>query len=54
MALLIIPGKEQNFDVLTSDRELEVHTATFGLEIDQSQCTKSVSHIIMIIQVQAI
>ena len=40
MALLIIP-------VLNGDRELEVHTATYGPGIDQSQHAKSVSHIIM-------
>ena len=49
MALLVTPGKEQNsFDVFTSDQELEVCTATYGPEIDQSQCMKSVSHIINI------
>ena len=39
MALLIIP-------VLKSDQELEVHRATYGPGIDQSQHRKSVSHII--------
>ena len=29
------------------DRELEVHTATYGPGIDQSQHTKPVSHIII-------
>ena len=48
MALLIIPGKERSktFDVLTSDQELEVRTATYGPEIDQSQHAKAISHII--------
>ena len=36
----------KSFDVLTSDKELEVRTATFRPEIDQSQYAKSVSHII--------
>ena len=40
MALLIIP-------VLKGDRELEVRTATYGSEIDQSQLAKSVSHTII-------
>ena len=39
MALLIIL-------VLKGDRELEVHTVTYGPGIDQSQHAKSVSHII--------
>ena len=48
MALLIILGIEtKSFDVLTSDQELEVRTATYGPEIDQSQHVKSVSHIII-------
>ena len=34
------------FDVLTGDQELEVCTATYRPEIDQSQHTKSVSHTI--------
>ena len=47
MALLIIPGKERNhFDVLTGDQELEVRTATYGPEVDQSKHAKSVSHIV--------
>ena len=47
MALWIILGIEtKSFDVLTSDQELEVRTATYGPEIDQSQHVKSVSHII--------
>ena len=37
------------FDVLTDDQELEVRTATYGPEIDQSQHRKSVSHIHIII-----
>ena len=36
----------KSFDVLTSKQELEVLMATYGLEIDQSQHTKSGSHII--------
>ena len=32
---------------MTSDQELEVRTATYGFEIDQSQHAKSVSQIIM-------
>ena len=35
----------KSFDILTSDQELEVHTATYGPEIDQSQHVKSVTHI---------
>ena len=43
MALLIIPGKEQNnFDVLTGDQGLEVHTATYRPKIDQLLHAKSV------------
>ena len=34
------------FDVLSGDQELEVHTAAYGSEIDQSQHAKSVDHII--------
>ena len=41
--------RTQSFDVFSSDQELEVGTATDGPEIDQSQCTKSVSHIITVI-----
>ena len=33
----------KSFDVLTGDQELEVRTATYGPEIDQSQRAKSVS-----------
>ena len=33
-----------SFAVLTSDQELEVRTATYGPEIDQSLHAKSVSH----------
>ena len=40
------PKGTKSFDVLTSDQELEVRTATCGSEIDQSQHAKSVSHII--------
>ena len=43
MALLIIP-----------DRELEVRTATYGPEIDQSQHAKSVSHIIITVMFENI
>ena len=47
MDLLIILGKNKiSFDVLTSDQELEVSTATYGPEIDQPQHMKSASHII--------
>ena len=38
--------RTKSFDVFTSDLELEVRTATYGVEIDQSQRAKSVSHII--------
>ena len=34
------------FDVLTGDQELEVHKATYGPEINQSQRAKSVGHLI--------
>ena len=34
----------KSFDILRSDQELEVRTATYGPEIDQSQHMKSVSH----------
>ena len=34
------------FDVLTGDQELEIHTATYRPEIDQSRHAKSVGHII--------
>ena len=40
--------RTKSFDVLTSDQELEVRTATYGSEIDQSQRAKSVSHIIIV------
>ena len=40
--------RTKSFDVWTSDQELEVRTATNGLEIDQAQHTKSVSHIYII------
>ena len=36
----------KSFDVLTGDQELEVCTATYAPEIDQSQHTKPVSHMI--------
>ena len=36
----------KSFDVLTSDKELEVRTVTYGPKIDQSQHAKSVSHIL--------
>ena len=36
----------KSFDVLTGDQELEVRTAIYGPEIDQSQHAKSVSHMI--------
>ena len=36
----------KSFDVLTSYQELEVRTATYGPEVDQSQHVKSVSQII--------
>ena len=35
----------KSFDVWTGDQELEVRTATYRPEIDQSQHAKSVSHI---------
>ena len=35
----------KSFDNLTGDQELEVHTATYGREIDQSHHAKSISHI---------
>ena len=41
--------RTKSFDVFSSDQELDVSTATDRPEIDQSQCTKSVSHIITII-----
>ena len=41
MTLFIFLGK----DFLTSDQELVVRTATYGLEIDQSQCSKLVSRL---------
>ena len=34
------------FQFWKGDQELEVHTATYGPAIDQSQHAKSVSHII--------
>ena len=37
----------KSFDILTSDQELKVRTATYGPEIDQSQHAKSVSHILI-------
>ena len=37
----------KSFDILTSNQEQEVRTATYGPEIDQSQHAKSVSHIII-------
>ena len=41
-------GKEtKSFDVLSGYQELEVRTTSYGPEIDQSQRTKSVSHIII-------
>ena len=43
MALLIIPGKEETFVVLTCGPELEVCKATYGPGIDQSQHARSVS-----------
>ena len=47
MSLLIILGKEmQSFGSLTSDQELEICMATYRPEIDQSQCVKSVNHIV--------
>ena len=39
----------KSFDVLTGDQKLEVRTASYGPEIDQSQHVKSVSHIIKLI-----
>ena len=36
----------KSFDVLASDQELKVCTATYGPEIHQSQHAKSVSHVI--------
>ena len=36
----------KSFDILTGDQELTVCMATYGLEIDQSEHMKSVSHII--------
>ena len=39
--------RTKSFDILTSDQELEVRTATYGPEIDQSQCAKSVGHVLM-------
>ena len=38
--------RTKSFNVLTSDQELEVRTASYGPEIDQSEHAKSVSHII--------
>ena len=35
----------KSFDNLTGDQELEVHTVTYGREIDQSHHAKSISHI---------
>ena len=46
MALLIILGKERNHYSLIGDQELDVRTATYGPEIDQSYHAKSLSHII--------
>ena len=44
----VYSGKRtKSFDVLTSDQEVEVRTATYGPEIDQLQRAKSVNHIIM-------
>ena len=43
--------RTKSFDVLRSDQELEVRTATYGPEIDQSQRTKSASHIINLISI---
>ena len=34
--------RTKSFDILTGDQELEVRTATYGPEIDQSQRAKSV------------
>ena len=48
MAFLTTPGMERNhLTFLIGDQELEVHTATYGPENDQSQHAKSVSHIII-------
>ena len=41
--------RTKSFEVLTSDLELEVRTATYGPEIDLSQRAKSVSHVIDIL-----
>ena len=41
-------GKEKkSFDVLTGDQVLDVRTATYRPEIDQSEHPKSVSHIVI-------
>ena len=47
------PGKgTKTFEVLAGDRELEVRTATYGPEIDQSQHARSVSHITITIMLK--
>ena len=46
--------RTKSFEVLTSDQELEARTATYGPGIDQSQCAKSVSHIIKVLSYSCI
>ena len=46
MAFYYSGKRTKQFDVLTLDQELEVRTATYGPETDQSQHAKTVSHII--------
>ena len=48
MALLIIPGKKQSFDILTGHQEPEVCMATYRPGIDKSQYAKSDSHVIIV------